>query len=422
MKTMDRRRVLGDEACWTIIQTCLDDHLDRQKLSRLKQAEKGVYLCSVIKAILQRHKIDITSSTEEGLKQRLYHELFGFGQIEPLLADPSVSDILINGCKPIYVDRQGVLSKTACRYETADQVMHLLMKLLARSGKRIDATRPYVDGSLPDGTRFNAVISPTALDGPYISIRKFPDQAWSFARYLEDGFLNLPLSKLLTSLLLAKMNMLIFGGTGTGKTSLLNAMLQQLPSQERIVIVEDTAELVVTHEHTLRLETWDNVETGKSITQRDLLKNALRMRPDRIIVGEIRGDEVIEMFQAMNTGHDGSISTVHASDVSELPNRLINLVAVSGVEVSSSFVLQQMATCIHFVIQLERGVDGRRRISNVSEVVGRDGDNLCLEAIYQCHYDVNKKSFAEALNIDRLSKVCVERLHQYDVYRHLFEG
>jgi len=307
----------------------------------------------------------------------------GLGPLEPLLADPSVSDILVNGPHQVYVERSGKLVKTEVNFSDDDHLMKIIDKIVSRVGRRIDESSPMVDARLPDGSRVNAIIAPLALDGPLLSIRRFAVVPLTMHDLLEKRTLTPVLGQLLAAMVRAKMNILISGGTGTGKTTLLNVLSASIPHSERIVTIEDAAELQLQQPHVVRLETRPpNIEGKGEVSQRALVRNSLRMRPDRIIVGEVRGAEVLDMMQAMNTGHEGSMATVHANSPRDALTRLENMAGYGGVAMPQEAMRQQISSAIMAVIQLARLNDGRRKIISLQEINGMEGDIITMQEIY----------------------------------------
>ena len=313
----------------------------------------------------------------------LMHEVLGLGPLEPLLADPTVNDILVNGHRNVFVERHGVLEKTRTRFRDEKHLLRIIDKIVSRIGRRVDESYPWVDARLEDGSRVNAIIRPCSIDGPSISIRKFSHNPLTMERLTEMGALSPQAARFLQGLVAARMNVLISGGTGSGKTTLLNAMSAAIDPRERIVTIEDAAELRLQQEHVVRLETRPPSPSGTgAVVQRDLVRNALRMRPDRIIVGEVRGAESFDMLQAMNTGHDGSMTTVHANSARDAIGRIEQMVTMVGNDFPMSAIRSQIASGLHFVVQLSRLADGKRRIISVSEITGLEGSVISMQDIF----------------------------------------
>ncbi|MEC8571470.1 MAG: CpaF family protein, partial [Planctomycetota bacterium] len=317
------------------------------------------------------------------LIDELADEVFGLGPIEPLLSDPSVSDILVNGAEEVFVERQGRLEKTDIVFADNAHVMRIIQRVVSKVGRRVDEASPMVDARLPDGSRINAVIPPLALDGPKLSIRRFATDRLQLPQLQENGSLNAPIVEFLSACVAARIGVLISGGTGAGKTTLLNALSSAIPADERIVTIEDSAELSMNHPHVVKLETRDsNTEGSGEISQRDLVRNSLRMRPDRIIVGEVRGAESLDMLQAMNTGHEGSMTTIHANDTPDALKRLEMMVAMTGFELPIPVVRQYVAAGIRLVVHLSRLKGGVRRVMQVCEIVDADHGEYKLESVF----------------------------------------
>jgi len=314
----------------------------------------------------------------------LMHELLGFGPLEPLLQDPDVSDILVNTHREVYVERFGRIELTQVRFADEQHLMRVIERIVDKVGRRIDESQPMVDARLPDGSRVNAVVPPVAVDGALLSIRRFSRQPFDLDRLVAAGAMDIAGATLLRGLVACRLNILISGGTGTGKTTLLNAMSQAIGSGERIVTIEDAAELQLQQRHVVRMETRPaNIEGRGEIAQRELVRNALRMRPDRIIVGEVRAGEAFDMLQAMNTGHDGSMTTIHANTPRDALSRLEQMISMSGLDLAPRAMRSQIASAIHVVIQLRRFADGSRRLVSIQEVQGMEGDVVTLQEVYR---------------------------------------
>lgn len=313
----------------------------------------------------------------------LLDEIYGLGPIEPLLADPTVSDILINGFDQIYVERGGKLELTEVRFFSEEHLRNKVERMLYNTGRRVDESSPLVDARLPDGSRINIIIPPLAVDGISVSIRRFPDNHLRPQDLIALGSMTQQMFQFLDFAVKAGLNMLVCGGTGSGKTTTLNMLSGLIPENERTVTIEDSAELRMQQEHVVRLETRPpNAEGSGEVTQRELLKNALRMRPDRIVLGEVRGGEVLDMLQAMNTGHDGSLATLHANSPRDSIARLELMVNLSGVDIPAASIRKQIASAIDLIIFVNRGKDGKRRVESVTEVVGIEEDNIVLQEVF----------------------------------------
>lgn len=316
--------------------------------------------------------------------RQIEDEVMGLGPLEPLLTDPSVSDILVNGPDHIYVERAGKLQRTAIRFHDDAHLLNIIDRIVSKVGRRIDESIPMVDARLNDGSRVNAIIPPLAIDGPVLSIRRFRKDALRMDDLVRFGSLNSTLVELLRSIVLGRLNVMISGGTGSGKTTLLNAMSAFIPERERIITIEDSAELQLQQPHVVRLETRQvNVEGRGQITQRDLVRNSLRMRPDRIVVGEVRGAEALDMLQAMNTGHDGSLTTIHANSSRDALSRVETMVAMTGIQFPIAALRTQIASAIDVIIHMERQEDGCRRITSVQEINGMEADMIVMSEIFR---------------------------------------
>jgi pilus assembly protein CpaF len=337
----------------------------------------------IISTLVTEENIPLSESQRVALEQEVMNETFGLGPIEPLLHDPDVSDILVNTYRQVYIERFGKLEVTEVRFDNDEHLMKIIDRIVSKVGRRIDESSPMVDARLPDGSRVNAIIPPLALDGPTLSIRRFGVRTLNLSDLLEMNSISPGMAELLKGAVRARLNMLISGGTGSGKTTLLNALSAFIPVEERVVTIEDAAELQLLQPHVVRLETRPaNIEGKGEVTQRDLVKNALRMRPDRIVVGEVRGQEVMDMLQAMNTGHDGSLTTVHANNPRDALHRLETLMLLSGVALPPIAMREQISAGLDCVIHIARMADGTRRVVNVSEIVGMEGDVVSMQDIF----------------------------------------
>lgn len=358
--------------------------LDLTVMERLAPNELRAELGGLVKKIVRDERIALSPQELSTLVQAIQNEVMGLGPIEPLIADPTVSDILVNGSSAVYVERFGRLERTSIQFSDDDHVYRIIEKIVSRIGRRIDESSPMVDARLPDGSRVNAIIPPLALDGPMLSIRRFSATPLQVADLVRLGTLTADMAKVLEGLVTCKMNVLISGGTGSGKTTLLNMMSAFVPETERVVTIEDAAELRLQQPHVVRLETRPpNVEGRGEITQRLLVKNSLRMRPDRIVIGEVRGGEVLDMLQAMNTGHEGSMTTIHANSPRDAMTRLENMVGLSGVSIGLKPIRQQIASALTAVIQVSRMTDGSRKVTSIQEITGMEGDVIEMQEIFQ---------------------------------------
>jgi pilus assembly protein CpaF len=317
------------------------------------------------------------------LARRIEDEVLGLGPLEPLLSDPTVSDILVNGAKSVYVERRGKLEPTTITFHDDAHLMNIIDRIVSAVGRRVDESSPMVDARLADGSRVNAIIPPLALDGPVLSIRRFAVERLGVADLLRVGTLTESVANTLRAIVLGRLNVVISGGTGAGKTTLLNVLSGFIPATERIVTIEDSAELQLQQPHIVRLETRPpNIEGKGEVSQRELLRNSLRMRPDRIVVGEVRGAEALDMLQAMNTGHDGSLTTVHANTPRDAIGRIETMVSMTGISFPIRAMRAQIASAVNIVIQVERGDDGRRRVVSVQEISGMEGDIITMSEIF----------------------------------------
>lgn len=334
--------------------------------------------------LLNDDKTAINEAERISIVQSIQNEMLGLGPIEPLLADTTVSDILVNGPACVYVERRGKLEITDVKFDSADHLLRIIDKIVSRIGRRVDELSPMVDARLPDGSRVNAIIAPLALDGPVLSIRRFSVIPYGMDDLIRFGTLTQEMSELIYGLVKAKVNLLVSGGTGSGKTTLLNVISGAIPSNERIITIEDAAELQLQQPHVVRLESRpQNIEGKGEVTQRALLRNSLRMRPDRIILGEIRGAEVLDMLQAMNTGHEGSMTTIHANTPRDALTRLEHMMSMAGMQVSPRTMRQQISAALSVVIQISRLSDGKRKITSLQEITGVEGDIESMQEIFK---------------------------------------
>jgi pilus assembly protein CpaF len=351
----------------------LDEAMLRQEIRRL-----------VERILLEdKRSIPLNYNERERLFKEIQYEVMGLGPLEPFLQDPTVSDILVNTHKQIYVERFGKLELTEAGFKDDAHLRRIIDKIVSAVGRRIDESCPMVDARLPDGSRVNAIIPPLAIDGPILSVRRFAVEPLELEDLINLKALTAEIGELLQGIVKARLNILISGGTGTGKTTLLNVLSRFIPVNERIVTIEDSAELQMKQEHVVRLETRpSNIEGKGEVTQRDLVRNSLRMRPDRIIVGEVRGGEVLDMFQAMNTGHDGSLSSIHANSPRDALMRLETLAAMTGLNIQSVFIRKYISSALNIIIHLARLVDGSRKIMSFQEVAGMEGDTIMVQEIF----------------------------------------
>jgi pilus assembly protein CpaF len=373
------------------------DRVELEKLQRLSNEQIQHELAQLVERIVEEDNIPINEIERQHLVRDVRDEMLGFGPLEPLLADPTISDILVNTYKHVYIERRGKLELTDVTFYDDAHLMKVIEKIVSRVGRRIDESNPMVDARLPDGSRMNAIIPPSAIDGPLLSIRRFAVNPLTVKDLVEHESLTPPMVQVLEALSAAKMNVLISGGTGSGKTTLLNVLSGFIPSDERIVTIEDAAELQMRQLHVLRLETRPpNIEGKGEITQRSLVRNALRMRPDRIILGEVRGAEALDMLQAMNTGHEGSLATVHANTPRDALTRLENMIGMAGLNLPPKAARHQISSAISVIIQVARLTDGRRKITSIQEITGMEGEIINLQEIF---------TFKRA-GVDKNGKVC----------------
>jgi pilus assembly protein CpaF len=360
------------------------DRIDLERLKRLTTEQFKHELALLVQRIIEEERIVLNQQERHHLVLDIQHEMLGFGPLEPLLNDPTVSDILVNTCHKVYVERRGRLELTDVSFHDNAHLMKIIEKIVSRVGRRVDESSPMVDARLPDGSRVNAIIPPLAVDGPLVSIRRFGAVPLSVQNLLELKSVTPPMIKVLESLGLAKVNMLISGGTGSGKTTLLNLISGFIPGNERIVTIEDAAELQLRQPHVVRLETRPpNIEGKGEVTQRALVRNSLRMRPDRIILGEVRGAEALDMLQAMNTGHEGSLATIHSNTPRDALSRMENMVSMAGVNLSARAIRQQIASAITVILQASRLTDGTRKVVSMQEITGMEGEIISMQEIFR---------------------------------------
>src|SRR5882672_9208188 len=358
--------------------------MDLTKLNALAPERVQAEVSRLAEDLLLAENVPISIVERDRLVAEVHHELFGLGPLEPLLADPTISDILVNSYANIYIERKGKLEKTAISFKDDEHLMRVIERIVSTVGRRIDEAQPMVDARLPDGSRVNAIIPPLAIDGPVLSIRRFGTDPLKILQLIQNGALTKEVAVLFEMCVRSRLNIIISGGTGAGKTTLLNALSAYIPSDERIVTIEDSAELQLQQPHVVRLETRPpNIEGRGEVTQRDLVRNTLRMRPDRIVIGEVRGGEAIDMLQAMNTGHEGSMTTVHANTPRDALRRLENMVSMAGMNFPVSTIRQQVASAINLVLQVARLSDGSRRVTSISEITGMEGETITMQEIFQ---------------------------------------
>lgn len=359
------------------------DRIDLEAMESLTPENLRDELRGLVETLLQEENVVVNEQERRNLVRDIQYEMLGLGPLEPLLADPTVSDILVNNSQQVYVERRGIIELTDVTFADDAHLMKIIDKIVSRVGRRIDESSPMVDARLPDGSRVNAIIPPLALDGPTLSIRRFSAIPLTMDNLIEFRTLVPEMAELLSSLTQAKLNILISGGTGTGKTTLLNILSSYIPAQERIITIEDAAELQLQQPHVVRLETRPpNIEGRGEVTQRALVRNALRMRPDRIILGEVRGAEALDMLQAMNTGHEGSMGTIHSNTPRDALTRLENMLGMAGVNSLPKVMRSQIASAINVVVQVARLTDGKRKIVSLQEITGMEGDMITMQEIF----------------------------------------
>jgi pilus assembly protein CpaF len=366
------------------VHRTLINRLDLTKLEGLDQNVVQAEVKKAIQRILDDENAPLSGPEREKVHSDVMHELFGLGPLEPLLADKGIADILVNGCKSIFIEKHGKLEKVDIAFRDDAHLMQIIDRIVSRIGRRVDESSPMVDARLKDGSRVNAIIPPLALDGPMLSIRRFGADPLRIKDLIAFQALTPELAQLLEACVKSRLNVLISGGTGAGKTTMLNCLSSFIPNEERLVTIEDSAELILQQEHVVRLETRPpNIEGKGEITQRSLLRNSLRMRPDRIIVGEVRGDEAIDMLQAMNTGHDGGMTTIHANTPRDALSRLETMIAMANLRISDKAMRQQISSAINLIIQVSRMGDGTRKVMSVSEIIGMEGEIITMQEIFR---------------------------------------
>ena len=360
------------------------DRIDLERLKRLTAEQFKHELALLVQRIIEDERIVLNQHERHHLVLDIQHEMLGFGPLEPLLADPTISDILVNTASKVWVERYGKLELTDVTFHDNAHLMKIIEKIVSRVGRRVDESSPMVDARLPDGSRVNAIIPPLAVDGPLLSIRRFGASPLTVQNLLDYKSVTPPMIQVLQGLGIAKINILISGGTGSGKTTLLNLLSGFIPATERIVTIEDAAELQLRQPHVVRLETRPpNIEGKGEVTQRALVKNSLRMRPDRIILGEVRGPEALDMLQAMNTGHEGSLATIHSNTPRDALARLENMVGMAGVNLTPRAIRQQICSAVTVVVQASRLIDGCRKLVSIQEITGMEGDIISMQEIFR---------------------------------------
>jgi pilus assembly protein CpaF len=359
------------------------DRLDLEKLGRTPSAAAREEVLQVIRSTVNSEAVPLSFAERERLSREILDEIFGLGPLEQLLKDPTISDILVNRFNKVYVERAGKLEITGLSFKDDQHLMQIIDRIVSRVGRRVDESSPMVDARLADGSRVNAIIPPLALDGPVLSIRRFGREPITARNMIENRTLTEAMLEVLSSMVKGRMNILISGGTGAGKTTLLNVLSGFIPQYERVVTIEDAAELQLKQEHIVRLETRPpNIEGKGAVRQRQLVINSLRMRPDRIIVGEVRGEEAFDMLQAMNTGHEGSLTTVHANSPRDALARLESMFSMANLNIPERAIRQQIASAIHVVVQIARLPDGTRKVISVSEITGMEDDSIWMQDVF----------------------------------------
>ncbi|MCE3239839.1 MAG: type secretion system protein [Deltaproteobacteria bacterium] len=362
----------------------LIDTLDLTKLSNLEMERVRVEIRRILEDMVAAEAIPVSRADRDRLVMEVQHEVFGLGPLETLMKDPEISDILVNSSSQIFVERYGKLEKTDVRFRDDSHLMQIIERIVTRVGRRVDESSPMVDARLADGSRVNAIIPPLALDGPVLSIRRFGVERLTVNDLIQFNSIPPQIAEVAAACVKSRLNMLVSGGTGAGKTTLLNCLSNFIPDNERIVTIEDSAELKLQQDHIVRLETRPaNIEGQGAVTARDLVRNALRMRPDRIVIGEVRGGEALDMMQAMNTGHDGSISTVHANSARDALSRLETMMLMAGINLPERALREQVASALDVIVQLTRLSDGSRKVVEFAEVTGMEGSTITTQTIFK---------------------------------------
>jgi pilus assembly protein CpaF len=367
----------------TEIHRTLISKLDLEKLSRINSTQARQAVAGMVNEIIANQRVPLSFAEQSKIESELLDEVFGLGPLEPLLADPTISDILVNDKNHVFVERRGMLQRVDTAFRDDRHLLQIIDRIVSRVGRRVDESSPMVDARLPDGSRVNAIIPPLALDGPAISIRRFGTGPIAANQLVEYKSISPEMMELLAAAVRARISILISGGTGAGKTTFLNILSQYIPKNERIVTIEDAAELRLGLDNIVRTETRPpNVEGNGAVRQRQLLINSLRMRPDRIIIGEVRGEEAFDMLQAMNTGHEGSMTTIHANTPRDALTRLESMVAMSNLNLPEKSVRQQIASAVAIVVQVSRMSDGTRKVASISEITGMEENIISMQEIF----------------------------------------
>ncbi|MBI2307533.1 MAG: CpaF family protein [Rhodocyclales bacterium] len=382
----DTRGGLGSKSYQDLkvsLHQSLLERVDLERMQRISSDQLRDELKDLVERLLDESDVVLNTTERHNLVRDIQHEMLGLGPLEPLLADPTISDILVNTHDQVFVERRGKLEQTTVTFYDDAHLMKIIDKIVSRVGRRIDESSPMVDARLADGSRVNAIIPPLAIDGPILSIRRFSVTPLTMADILEFKTLTGPMAQILEGLARAKVNILVSGGTGSGKTTLLNILSGFIPEDERIITIEDAAELQLQQPHVVRLETRPaNIEGKGEVTQRSLVRNALRMRPDRIILGEVRGPEAMDMLQAMNTGHEGSMATIHANTPRDALTRLENMIGMAGLNLPSRVMRQQISSAISVVVQTSRLTDGKRKVTSIQEITGMEGEIITMQEVF----------------------------------------
>src|SRR5579863_7691479 len=383
-RTVKDAQAEGFQQLKLAVHNRLFEMLDVTRLESLEPALASQKVTEAITTILEDEGRLLTDTDKHHLIEEIKNELLGLGPLEPLLWDDEITDILVNGHNQVYVEKRGKLYATDVKFQDDQHLMLIIDRIVSQVGRRVDESSPMVDARLPDGSRINAIIPPLALDGPSLSIRRFGRKRYNIDDLVEKKTLVPEIVEFLRTIVRARLNVLVCGGTGSGKTTMLNCMSLFIPADERIVTIEDSAELMLQQPHVVRLETRpSNVEGKGEVTQRDLVRNSLRMRPDRIIVGEVRGGEVFDMLQAMSTGHDGSLSTIHANSAREAVGRLEMMMLLSGFSIPQRAMRQQIAAAVNIFVHVSRLSDGSRKVLKISEVAGMEGEMVMMQDLFE---------------------------------------
>jgi pilus assembly protein CpaF len=398
--------------------------IERLNLSNLEKSERDQVVDTIRKVVhdlLTQDMVPLNFEEREILVGQVLDEIFGLGPLEPLIQDQTISDILVNTYNQVYVERAGRLEKTDVRFQDDRHLLQVIDRIVSAVGRRVDDSSPMVDARLPDGSRVNAIIRPLAVDGPHLSIRKFKRDALAGEDLLRLGTVTEPMLEFLRAAVKARLNILVSGGTGAGKTTLLNILSSSIPANERIVTIEDSAELQLRQPHVVRLETRPaNIEGQGEVTQRLLLINSLRMRPDRIIIGEVRGPEAVDMLQAMNTGHDGSLTTLHANGPRDALSRLETMISMASLDLPERAMRHQISSAIHLVIQVSRLADGSRKVLQVSEIVGMEGDVITMQDVFMFEREGvgENDTVLGRFRATGIRPRCVDRFKAYGIELH----